>query len=257
MIHLHLVDYLVVCPFIFLAGVIDSIAGGGGVISLPTYLSVGLPPHLALGTNKFSSCCGTLIATGNYYRNTMIDVKVALTSALGALIGAWLGTKLVLLLSPTFLNYLLAGLIPVIAVIVFINQKLGAINLSHVYGGPRKLLLGFLAGLIIGCYDGFFGPGTGTWLILFYTIMLKYDFVMANGNCKVVNLASNIASLLTFIVSGKVLFALAIPAAICGTTGNYIGSKLVVLKGNKLIRPIFILALTLLMLRVLYNIIRK
>lgn len=255
--HLSLIDYLIVLPLVFFAGLIDSIAGGGGLISMPTYLSIGLPPHLALGSNKFSSCWGTLFATGNYWRNNMIDVPVALISAAGALIGSYWGTRTVLLLSPTFLNYLLVALIPIIAVITIFNQKLGRADLSGQFSHTHKWGLGLIAGIIIGFYDGFFGPGTGTFLILFYAVLLKYDFVIANGNTKVVNLASNLASVITFAMAGKILYAIAIPAAMCGIAGNIVGSKMVVLRGNKLIRPIFILALALLMIRVVWNLMHR
>jgi len=255
--HLYFYDYLIVLVMIFLAGMIDAIAGGGGLISLPTYLFVGLPPHMALGTNKFSSFWGTLFATHRYLRNKMIDVKIALISAAAALMGSWLGTRTVLLIDPDFLNYILVFLIPIIAVITIVNQNLGKHNLSFGVHIHRKYGLGFLAGLIIGFYDGFFGPGTGTFLILFYALLLRYDYITANGNTKVVNLASNFAAVITFAASGKIYYALAIPAACFGIMGNLVGSKLVILRGNKLIRQIFILALALLMIKIIWNLIRR
>jgi uncharacterized membrane protein YfcA len=254
--HLSVFSYVSVFAFVFLAGIIDSIAGGGGLISLPAYLFAGLPPHLALGTNKFSSCWGTLFATHRYWRSKMIDMRVALTSAAGALLGSWLGTKTVLLINPYFLNYILVILIPLIAIITVMNQNIGMHNLSGNHSVKRKLWLGVIAGMVIGFYDGFFGPGTGTFLILFYTVMLHYDFVTANANTKVVNLASNIAALVTFAAAGKVLYMLAIPAALCGIMGNLVGAKIVVLRGSKIIRPVFILALTLLMVRIIWNLVK-
>lgn len=257
MIQLFYYDYLVVFTVIFLAGMMDSIAGGGGLISLPTYLFIGMPPHMALGTNKFSSFWGTLFATSRYFRNKMIDVKIALISAGAALLGSWLGTRTVLLIRPDFLNYILILLIPIISVITILNQNLGSKNLSDGLSHRRKYGLGFIAGFVIGFYDGFFGPGTGTFLILFYAILLKYDYITANGNTKVVNLASNFAALITFAFSGKILYQLAIPAACFGIMGNLAGSRLVVLRGNKLIRKIFIFALLLLMIRVVWNVLRQ
>lgn len=246
-------DFAIVLPIIFLAGLIDSIAGGGGLISLPAYWAAGLPPHFALGTNKFSSCCGTVFSATNYFRANMIDVPVAVISAIFALVGSYLGTRAVLLVSPEFLNYLLIVLIPLITVLSFVRKDLGLKNSSHRIKKAVKLILGSVAGLTIGFYDGFFGPGTGTFLILFYSILLHYDFVVANGNTKVVNLASNVAAVIGFAHAGKIFYPLAIPAAICGIAGNLLGSHLVIRKGNTLIRKIFILALILLFLRVLYN----
>lgn len=247
-------DYAIVLPFIFLAGLIDAIAGGGGLISLPAYWSAGLPPHLALGTNKFSSCFGTIFSTAHYFHAKMIDIPVALLSAAFALLGSWLGTSAVLLVSSKFLNYLLVFLIPIVAVVSLMNRNLGLKNRAHLVKQGFRLTLGSLAGLVIGFYDGFFGPGTGTFLILIYASLMHYDFVQANGNTKVVNLASNVAALLTFAINGSVFLPLAIPGAVCGIVGNILGAKLVILKGNKLIRKVFIAALLLLLARVIYNI---
>ncbi len=254
LIALTTLDYVIVLPFIFLAGLIDSIAGGGGLISLPAYVGAGLPPHYAFGTNKFSSCFGTVFSTANYFRAKLIDLPVAITSAVFALLGSWLGTRTVLLLPADFLRYILLVLIPVVAVISLSNRKMGYHNHSHLLRLGYRLSLGAAAGLVIGFYDGFFGPGTGTFLIIIYTVLLHYDFVVANGNTKVVNLASNVAALITFAAAGKVYYPIAIPGAICGITGNIIGSRLVILKGNKLIKHIFIFALLLLLGRIIYDI---
>jgi uncharacterized membrane protein YfcA len=245
---------MIVLPFIFLAGFIDAIAGGGGLISLPAYWSAGIPPHMALGTNKFSSCCGTVFSTARYFRAKMIDVPIAIISAVMALLGSWLGASTALKLSAEFLNYLLIFLIPLITILTFVRKELGNFDNSHLLKIGYRLALGGVAGLVIGFYDGFFGPGTGTFLILIYSAILHYDFVRANGNTKVVNLASNVAALITFAQAGQIWYPIAIPAAVCGIAGNLLGSKMVVLRGNKLIRQVFLLALILLLGRVLFNV---
>ncbi|MCB5265269.1 MAG: TSUP family transporter [Candidatus Cloacimonetes bacterium] len=254
LISLSVVDYAIILPFIFLAGFIDAIAGGGGLISLPAYWSAGIPPHMALGTNKFSSCSGTIFSTARFFHAKMIDVPVALIGAVMALAGSWLGASTALRISGEFLNYLLIILIPLITVVVLLRKNLGFSDTAHLLKLGFRLSLGALAGLIIGFYDGFFGPGTGTFLILIYSVLLHYDFVRANGNSKVVNLASNMAAVVTFAVHGQILYPIAIPAAVCGIAGNLLGSKMVVLRGNKIIRKVFILALILLLIRVLYNV---
>ncbi|MCB5262875.1 MAG: TSUP family transporter [Candidatus Cloacimonetes bacterium] len=253
-ISLSVIDYLIILPFIFLAGFIDAIAGGGGLISLPAYWSAGIPPHMALGTNKFSSCSGTIFSTARFLHARMIDVPVALIGAVMALAGSWLGASTALLISGEFLNYLLIILIPLITVLVLVRKNLGFSDTAHLLKLGYRLILGALAGLIIGFYDGFFGPGTGTFLILIYSVLLHYDFVRANGNSKVVNLASNMAAVVTFAVHGQIWYPIAIPAAVCGIAGNLLGSKMVMLRGNKIIRKVFILALVLLLIRVLYNV---
>jgi uncharacterized protein len=248
------IDYVIILPFIFLAGLIDAIAGGGGLISLPAYWSAGIPAHMALGTNKFSSCCGTVFSTARYFHARMIDVPVAITSAVMALIGSWLGASTALLVSADFLNYLLIILIPLITVVTLFRRDLGFNDTAHLLKLGFRLGLGALAGLVVGFYDGFFGPGTGTFLILIYSALLHYDFVRGNGNSKVVNLASNVAALVTFATHGQILYKIAIPAAVCGIAGNLLGSRMVISRGNKLIRQVFVLALLLLLVRVAYNV---
>jgi uncharacterized membrane protein YfcA len=245
--------YLIVLPAVFLAGWLDSIAGGGGLLSVPAYMAAGLPPHYVLGNNKFSSSFGTLFATLRYHQHGLIDVRVAMLSAFFALGGSFLGTSAVLLLHPDFLRYMLIVLIPLVAVFTLINPGLGRENHSHKQPRQRKYLLAALAALLIGFYDGFFGPGTGTFLILFYTLALKYDFITANANTKVVNLASNIAAVVTFVAHGKVIFLIGIPAASAGIAGNLLGAKLVIKRGGSIIRPIFLIVLLLLFGKILYD----
>lgn len=250
-------DLAIVLPFIFIAGLIDSIAGGGGLISLPAYWSIGIPPHTALGTNKFSSCCGTVFSTARYFHAGMIDVPVAVWSAVAALLGSWLGARVALFVSAVFLNYLLVVLIPSLTVLTLVRKDIGLRDHSANLKLGYRIALGICAGLVIGFYDGFFGPGTGTFLIMIYALLLKYDFVVANANTKVVNLASNVAAVVTFAVAGKVLYSIAVPGALCGIAGNLLGSRMVVKKGNKLIRAIFILALLLLLGRIGYNLLTR
>jgi uncharacterized membrane protein YfcA len=245
--------YLIVLPVVFLAGLVDSIAGGGGLLSVPAYMAAGLPPHYVLGNNKFSSSFGTLIASLRYYQHGLIDIRVALLSAFFALIGSFLGTSAVLLLSPDFLRILLIILIPLVAALTLANRSLGRENRSQHQSRQRKYSLAALAALLIGFYDGFFGPGTGMFLIFFYTLVLKYDFVTANANTKVVNLASNVAAVITFIINGKIIYAIGIPAACAGVAGNLLGARLVIKKGSAIIRPIFILTLVLLFGKILYD----
>jgi len=247
--------YAIVLPAIFFAGLVDSIAGGGGLLSVPAYLAAGLPPHQALGTNKFSSAFGTFFAALRYFRNDLMDLPVALLSAAVALGGSFAGTSAVLLVDPGFLRYLLIVLIPAITVFTILNRSMGHVDLSHQHSRTKKCSLAALAALAIGFYDGFFGPGTGSFLILVYTAVLRYDFVTANANTKVVNLASNVAALVTFISSGKVLYPLGIPAAAAGIAGNLIGAHMVLSGGARVIRPVFLAVLALLFAKIVWDLV--
>jgi len=247
--------YALVLPAVFLAGLVDAIAGGGGLLSVPAYLAAGVPPHLTLGTNKFSSCFGTALATSRYIKHRMVDVRTALLCAACAMLGSAFGAAAVLAIDPSFLRYGLLGAIPMVALVTLRNHGIGHLHETHlVTGVPRRVWI-MAGGCILGFYDGFFGPGTGSFLILLFAWALKCDFVKANGNTKVVNLATNIAALTMFIYHGQVSLALGIPAAICSIAGNWIGSKLVILRGNSLIRPVFLLSLALLLSKVVYDII--
>ena len=247
---LKFTTYLIVCPLVFLAGFIDSIAGGGGLISLPAYLLAGLPAHLASGTNKMSAVFGTALATGKYAREGRIRYRAALPAVAGALPGAWLGAQLQLLIPERAVQAFMLVAIPTVALTMLLRgDKLERPDASR----EVKVWLCFAIGLVIGTYDGFFGPGTGTFLMLAFAFFGGMDLVTAGGSAKLVNLASNLAAMVSFSVSASALPALALPAAVCSMAGNYIGSRLAVKKGVKVIRPMFFVVLALLMGTVVYR----
>ncbi len=240
---------LVVCPLVFLGGLIDAVAGGGGLITLPAYLLAGLPPHLASGTNKCGNAFGTLLATGRFLKHGNIHLPSAIIGGLLALVGAWLGAQLNMVMPEEYLYYIMLAAVPTMALFLLLKRDFGSENRSSELP-PRKLL--FLAGCIglaVGCYDGFFGPGAGTFLMIAFTSLCKFDLLTASGNTKVANSASNVASLITFALSGQVLWAVGIPAALCGIAGNYVGSGIAIKGGAKVIRPMFLVVLSLLIFR--------
>ncbi len=243
--------FLIVCPLVFLAGLVDSIAGGGGLISLPAYFLSGIPPHFAIGTNKLSSCIGTLVSAARYSKNKLVDWGLAVPSIIMALIGSAIGANLSLLVNENIMKYILLFILPVVAFYVLRGKSF--IDKPDVKPISRKnaYLIVSLASFIIGAYDGFYGPGTGTFLILVYTGFAKMDVTTASGNTKLVNLASNIAALVTFLLNGKIVFTLGIIAALFSVAGNYIGSGLVLKNGHKIIRPIILVVLTLLFIKVI------
>ncbi len=241
---------LIVCPLVFFAGLIDSMAGGGGIISLPAYVAAGLPPHLALGSNKFSATWGTLFSTLRFLKKGRVHLKAALLAAAGALVGSAVGSRLALLTSEVYLKVILLVALPILAVFITTNKALDGEKESSFVFTPKTACMSALTGLAIGGYDGFFGPGTGTFLILVFHTLLHFDLLTASGNAKVVNLASNTASLCTFLISGNIVFALAIPAAFAGLAGNMLGSHLALSKGVKAIKPAFVVVLCLLLLKV-------
>lgn len=252
---LHLAQVLlIVCPLIFLAGFIDSIAGGGGIISLPAYLIAGLPVHYAYGTNKLVACVGTATAAINFLRSGNIALRPALCSAAGALIGAWCTTSIALQLNPDTLKAFLLAALPVVAVILLTRHHFGEDDAApKPMGSVRLAVISFFIGLVIGGYDGIVGPGTGTFLILAYTGILGYNLKISSGCAKVVNLASNLASTVGFLLGGKILFLVALPAMACNIAGNFAGSFLAIRFGSRFIRPVMIIAILLLFGKLFYD----
>ena len=240
---------LIICPLIFLAGFVDSIAGGGGLISLPAYYMAGLPPHLALGTNKLSSSIGLVFSTGTYLREGYVYKPLVPVSVAGALIGSWIGASSVLILDELVLRWIMVIAIPVLALVIIFKKDLLSSE-TREFSPVREQMIAAAVSLTIGWYDGFFGPGAGTFLMLAFVGILKLNAVTACGNTKVVNFCSNIAALAVFIMAGTVNYALALPGAAFAVLGNIIGAKLTVKKGAKLIKPVMLVVVLILMITI-------
>ena len=240
---------LLVCLGVFCASFMDAIGGGGGIISLPTYLLAGLPMHFALGTNKLSSCIGTVVSTVRYVKNGYVDWMLGIPSIALALVGAHLGTKLHLAMDEQYLKIVLLFVLPVIAVILLRKKDLPE-SRKPMNEWLRRWIT-WTASLIFGAYDGFYGPGTGTFLLLTFCYLGKIDVRTASGNVKLVNLSSNIGALATSLAAGKVLISLGLVSAIFSTAGQYLGAGLALKNGSKIVRPVILLVIVLLAIKVL------
>ncbi len=245
--------WLIVCPLVFLGGLIDAVAGGGGLITLPAYLIAGLPAHMASGTNKCGNAFGTFLSTGRFLKRGDVHIPSAVAGAVGALAGAWVGARLNLIMPEQMLYYVMLTVVPVMAVFLLLKRDFGQEDRSGELSRGQLMAMAAGIGLIIGGYDGFFGPGAGTFLMLAFTGLCRFDLLTASGNTKVANSASNLASLVTFAIAGKVMWAVGIPAALCGIAGNYLGSSLALKGGARVIRPMFFVVLSLLLARLIYG----
>lgn len=239
----------VVCVGVFCASFMDAIGGGGGIISLPTYLLAGLPMHLALGTNKLSSCIGTVASTVRYVKNGYADWLLGIPSIALALTGAHLGTRLQLAVDEQYLKLVLLILLPVIAVILMTKKDLPEARKPMNEWLRRAIVWG--ASLIFGIYDGFYGPGTGTFLLLSFCYLARIDVRTASGNVKLVNLSSNIGALCTSLLAGKVLIPLGLTAAVFSIAGQYLGAGLAMKNGSRIVRPVILVVILLLAIKVL------
>ena len=236
---------------LFLAGFVDSIAGGGGLISLPAYLLAGLPVHMAIGTNKFSSAFGTTLSTVRFIRQRLVIARFAIPSVFFGFSGSAIGAKLSLLVSETVLKSLLLVVLPIAAFCV-LNRRIFRPNESdNIKYDFKTFFVVMLSAFLVGIYDGLYGPGTGTFLIIAFSVFAKFSIKRANAHTKVINLSTNIAALVVFLLNGQVLIPLGIAAAVSNMLGNYAGSGLVMTKGVKIVKPLIIFVLTLLLVKII------
>ena len=245
------VMFLIVCPLLFLAGLVDSIGGGGGLISLPAYLIAGLPVHMSIATNKLSSACGTSLSTLRFFRKGLINLRLAVPSVAAAVAGSWLGAKISLSVSETVMKYVLLGVLPVAAFFVLSRRLFRDEGQYMAAADRRTMTVCILSAFVIGMYDGFYGPGTGTFLIIAFTVFARMTVGSANAQAKVINLTSNITSLTVFLLNGQVLIPLGIAAACCNMAGNWVGSGLALSRGVKIVRPVILFVLALLLVKIL------
>lgn len=259
--------FSIVCPLLFLAGFVDSIAGGGGLISLPAYMLTGMPMHQVLATNKLSSTCGTSVTTLRFILNGLVDLKLALPSVIAGIAGASIGSHISLMLSDIVIRRILIVVLPVAAFFV-LNKKIfqqedpaAAARQDETQQAPSKkgdwhparrtYVIAALAALIIGMYDGLYGPGTGAFLIIAFTALAKKDVKRANAQAKVINLTSNVTALTVFLLNGQAAVLLGLAGAAANIAGNYLGSGLVMRRGARIVKPVLLVVLALLFVKVL------
>ena len=243
--------FLIVCPLLFLAGLVDAIGGGGGLISLPAYLLSGVPIHNAIATNKLSSACGTTLATLRFIRQGLVNWHLALPTIAFAVLGSSLGANLSMATGEGIMESILFVILPVVAFLVLNPRIFHDNQASDIVLNRRTLLTAIVSSFVVGIYDGFYGPGTGTFLIVAFTVFARMNIPTANAQAKVINLTTNITSLTIFILNGQVVFLLGLAAAVCNMAGNYVGAGLAMRGGSRITRPVILLVLVLLFLKVL------
>ena len=244
---------LIVCPLLFLASMCDAIAGGGGTISLPALMLAGLPTHFALGTNKMCMSVGTIVSVYRYGKGGRIRWFVSLIAAAGGVLGAIWGAKLALLISDKFMRYVLLVLLPVTAVFLSLNRNFGQEGREKQLPPAKTAALAFLCGSGVGVYDGFFGPGAGTFYIMALSAALGLGLTEATADARVINLASNLGALITFIPSGVIAWQLVLPGIASTMLGNYVGSGLTMKNGSRFVRPIMVIMIVLLFFKIVFD----
>ncbi|MBV8063705.1 MAG: TSUP family transporter [Nevskia sp.] len=246
------------CGFAFLAGFLDAVVGGGGLIQIPALfvLMPQLAPAALFGTNKFASVWGTLSAALQYGRRVALPWRTVLPAAGAALLCSFLGARTVSVIDPALLRPLILALLLAVLAYTLWKKDFGALHaprLDH----AQQLWLGLATGAVLGFYDGFFGPGTGSFLIFAFVGLFGFSFLVASAAAKAVNVVTNGAALAYFISHGDVLYATALPMALCNVAGSLIGSRLALRRGSGFVRALFIVVVGALVARFAWDIFRR
>lgn len=232
------------------AGWVDSIAGGGGLITVPLLMNLGLSPILAIGTNKFQASFGSFTSSTKFIRSKTVSLKSALTGVLFTSIGALLGTQAIQRIDASILKIIMPFLLLLMTIYTVLSPNLGKLDQN-----PRfHLRLFFVCfGLLLGFYDGFFGPGTGSFWVISLVLLAGFNLKKATGYTKVMNFTSNIISLIAFIIAGKVIYKVGMIMGLGQIIGARIGSEMVIKKGASFIRPIFLTVVSILTISLFYK----
>ena len=250
-------DLLIVCPLLFLAGLIDGISGGGGIISLPAYMMTGMPLSMAYGCNKMQSFLGTSASLAKYAKSGLVDLRPALIACVSAILGSMVSTNIMFYLSDDVKKII------VMAAMAFIITLTLLVSRFHLEGRemrrltltPTRVVLCLLCGLLLGLYDGFFGPGCGTIALMLFSLIFGYDMRVATGNGKVIIVVSNLIALISYIAKGSIIYAIAIPASIANILGSYIGAHLAVKNGKRLVKWVLYLVAAVLVVQAILKLI--
>lgn len=240
---------------VFFAGVVDALAGGGGLITLPAYMAVGLDPALILGTNKLASCLGTVVSTVRYQRALKFSVKDFLPVIAASMVGSWVGARLALKVDPSWLRPLLLAALPAVAWAVWSKKDFGSVDESGRLTARERTRRGVIVAAPIGMYDGFFGPGTGTFFAIAFARWGKHDLLGATARAKILNLVSNLGALGAFLWAGRLDKRVGLMMAGLSVAGNWVGAHLGV-KRPSAIRPVVVFVCALLFAKVLADALR-
>ncbi|WGK68753.1 TSUP family transporter [Candidatus Haliotispira prima] len=245
-----LADYLIIGISIlvfvsFVAGFLDSIAGGAGLVLVPAFILTGMPPQLALGQEKLVSTLGTISAIYNYFKNGKIIWKVVGYGIPTALIGAYLGGKVILAIDESIVGKIIFFMIPIGLLFSFMPKRTKS-DKEYQPGKKDIWIVLPLTCFVIGFYDGFFGPGTGSLLILALHFLARMPLIESSATSKIFNFASNVGAFVAFAIAGKMAFLISIPMVVGSIAGNYLGSHLTLKNGEKIIKPLIFISISIL-----------
>lgn len=248
-------ELILLCLVAFAAGFVDAIAGGGGLIQVPMgiVLLPQYPVATVIGTLKIPAFSGTTIAAVQYSRKVKVNYRQLAAMALIAFLAAFTGSTLLTMVSNDFMKPLLLFVLIAVAIYTYSNKRFG-IHTHKAHSDKEQWWYAVVISLVIGFYDGFIGPGAGSFLMIAFISFLGFDFLKASANAKFVNVATNFGSICFFLVSGRILFEIALPMAVCNAAGGLLGARLAILKGNKFIRLFFLFIICLTIIRFAYDV---
>ena len=249
---------ILLCIAAFAAGFVDAIVGGGGLIQTPMGLILlpQLPVSSVVGSLKIPAFSGTAFAAAQYVKKVVINWKLLLPMMVLAMLASFAGSSLLIQMHNDFMKPVLLVVLSLVAIYTFIKKDFGQ-HKEKAHSPTLHIVYSLLISLVIGFYDGFIGPGAGSFLVLAFVVLMGYDFLHASANAKMVNLATNFGSILLFIIKGKIIWAIAIPMALCNAAGGFTGAKLAINKGNKFIRIFFLIIVVGTLIRFAYDVFFK
>lgn len=249
---------ILLCIVAFSAGFIDAIVGGGGLIQTPASLVLlpQFPVATVIGSLKIPSFSGTSLAALQYMRKVKMDWPILSIMTVFAFVAAFLGSSLLAAVRNDFMKPLLLVILIFVAIYTYSKKNFG-VHTEKEHSKKEKIIYSISISVIIGFYDGFIGPGAGSFLVLAFITLMGFDFLKASANAKIVNLATNLGSILFFVSTGRILFAIAIPMALSNAAGGAIGARLAIAKGNRFIRIFFLLVVTGTIIRFAYDVFFK
>ncbi len=243
--------FLIVCPLLFLAGFIDSIGGGGGLISLPAYLLAGLPYQMAMGCNKLSSSFGIVMSVSRFIKKGFLNFKLAIPTVAASILGSTLGARLMIRIDNSFMETLLLILLPVSALVVLMPGSFRPESRWKGEPDAKVWISAVAVALIMGFYCGFYGPGSGTFMILAFTIFAGMSTPQANAHTKIINLTANITTLTVILRNGQLPILLALAGAACHMAGSFLGAGIAMKNNVRISRTIVLLVLAMLFVKIL------
>ena len=239
-------SYVLLGGMLVLSGMVDAISGGGGLISISAYLMAGLSPHVAIATNKLGALAGSITSNYRFIRNRMVDFSFVLPCIIVSVVGSLIGTNISMNTDEATLMTVMIIILPIAAFLVLDDKLFNDRGSSEIQKDRRTILTAMLCSFIVSIYDGFYGPGVGTFYLLAFTIFLKLKVKVAKAQVKFIGLFSTAVSFVTFLMNGQVAIGIGIYAIICNMIGSYIGAGMVMKNGMKVAKPSIILVLVLL-----------